>query len=282
MDVFQGEPSKSAKTADRFIDQLLFEISSDKMPQVVLLAKLGSWVRAERTENSDYDLLLVCSDTPAYLRSVQVIAEVQQRLLLETGVVIAAFPSFRIEELHRALVKKPCCLVHLLIYPSLNDFLSWERSDVLRSICASAQVVVGDNELVTSIANNLPSIGEKVLIEDLSSLLYNSFVYLVSGQLAEEDLSIREGFHKLQYCVRHLTALSLQKIGIHAYSWESVAQEHSKLGFPSFSVVDSIFGIRMLSKVTCGKLSISKEALMELYEKAFSFLSDIRTHDVKE
>jgi len=263
--------------ANGFIDQLAARMQVREIKsRIVVFATLGSWTRTERAYNSDYDLLLICKDRQTLEHVAWTVADIQKQLLKETGTVVTVFTSFRMEELHRALVKEPNCLIHLLMYPSKEDFSCWERPRVIRSICESVQVIIGDKKLLSQIAQDLPPEDDDSNFDDLSCLLYNSYIYLVDGQLMNKEISAREGFHKLQYVVRHITAESLQKLGIKADSWRSVAEQHTRLGLKSSSIVDSIYGIRALNEVS-GKFPIGCKDLAELFEMAFQFLEDVKS-----
>jgi len=265
----------STSIADAFIHRLSLRMRETNMARkIVMFARIGSWAKRERTSNSDYDLLLVCQDSTTLRSIVHVVAEIEKELLQETGVLVTVFTTFKIEELHRALIREPYCLIHLLIYPSEEAFRLWEDTRVLKSLCVGAKSIIGDDKWLDRIVESLKPPDSLASLENLWCQLHNSYVYLIGGQL-EDHIAAREGFSKLQYAVRHATALALEKLHIKAHSWGLLVEQHHKLGLPSSRIVDSVFEVRTLRAATrC--LRIGKDELAKMYDRAFLYLNDVK------
>jgi len=259
-----------------FLNTLLIELhSSNLLHRVACIAQLGSWVKDDRTNMSDYDLLIICKESSIFPELTSTIAKVQRRLAETQGVLISGFPSFRIEEFHRELMKTPSCLVHLLIFPSSKAFLQWEPAYIVRSICRGARVIYGDADYFSSVAKMMIEVDANEAMEFLLSVFFNSFTYVQCGIGVPDGTRIRESFHKLQYVVRHATALVLEfAFGISADSWKQVSSTHHKLGLSSSSVVDRIYETRLMQDAT-GNICLGVEEMVALYKRANEYLLEL-------
>jgi len=162
---------------------------------------------------NDIDLFVVLAAAgrdfvDKFLTLIIRVKAVQNRLKGE-GVFLSVFPTFRLEVFDRALAhmnlraeEGAVVQLHLLVYPSYDDFVQWEDPMIVATICRRARVVVGDAKELARIAEQVAIPPLQRRISYLVSLLLENLRFL-GCSLVGDDVLLEEALHKSLYVARY-------------------------------------------------------------------------------
>jgi len=157
---------------------------------------------------------------------------VQDSFLAE-DVMVSMVPSFRIEEMTRIIlvtsrIKARIVMIHLLVYPTLADLLSWEAPQISLSLLKSARIIAGDKscflDAIKGLEKKVSSMPLRERIDMLRSLLFETYRFLRLSGLSE-DILVSEGFHKIQYVTKYLSCEILIDVDVNPSSileWDDI------------------------------------------------------------
>jgi len=168
---------------------------------------------------NDSDLFIILDNPPtddpynikAYLRLMEAIKAVEKEIEEKNNIRVVDFSTIRIKEYHSNLMYvgedvKPLEL-HLLVYPTIDQFLSWENHSIILSVCTHHTLLYGNDTVLRNIKKRVRVNSLEERIQSLVSLLFetyrNIFTYLQLSKKAETVL-INEGVRKLEYVLRFL------------------------------------------------------------------------------
>jgi len=269
------------ETHAEFLNSLVEELSKNEFCGVSLVSFLGSQSKNDMTEFSDLDVLAILDDplpndptnSRNYFRLVEILKTIQERFSGK-GIYFCLFPTHRVEEFTRKFAhtefKSKYVLFHLLVYPSLKSFVTWELPSIVESICATGEVLFGNKLVLKNILSKVESYNFKQRVEPLLSCLYEAYRYFECSQISDQIMRM-EAFHMLDYVVGYLCGEVLRSKGYsvnEAYSWGTILRNKVEIvGNSSVGLIDSVYKIRGDGT----KLSVGE--LRRLYFEAFNLFN---------
>ncbi len=166
------------------------------------------------SKSSDIDLFIIQNDN-IYLQNVvdinltiQQISHVISSIENNLNIQIIVSSSFQTQSYlyHSRIKRKNAVRLHLLIYPSLDNFIKWEDVSLLYSVATNATFFVGDQKLFKKIIFNIPVIPIKDRLAPLialgtSTLCDYQFSLLSSGCVEEQIL--QDAVKKMKYVAKY-------------------------------------------------------------------------------
>ena len=271
------------ETHKNFLNNLVEEITQKEFCGVSLVSFLGSESENNITEFSDLDVLIILDNPPpddptnsrSYFRLVSILKDIQERFN-KKGIHFCIFPTHRVEEFTRKFAyveyASKHSLIHLLVYPSLKSFVSWELPNIVESICATGEIIFGNKSILKNAQRQVESLDFKQRIEPLLSCLYEAYRYLECSQISDPVIRM-EAFHMLEYVVKYLSGEVLRSKGynIHKiFSWGTIIHHKSEIA-DSVGLIDSIYNRRK------DRVQLSIRELRSLYIQAFNLFNTVLT-----
>jgi hypothetical protein len=159
--------------------------------------------------------------------------------LKSKNIVALVFTEFRMEEICRYLGRidnnETLTLIHLKLYPTPSSIEFWQTNAVAKGYFKNVtRLFYGKDdahEKLASFIERLSDPSERVRLEFLRSLSYETYEYLALSDLPSE-LLIYEGFNKLSYIVKYA---SIEMLNHRDYSlksrmtWQDVCLNRHKL-----------------------------------------------------
>lgn len=168
---------------------------------------------------NDLDLFIILDNPPtddpynikAYIRLMEVIKAIEKEIAEKNNVRVIDFSTIRIKEYHSSLMYvgedvKPLDL-HLLVYPTIDQFLSWENHSIILSVCTHHTLLYGNDTVLRNIKKRVRVNSLEERIQSLVSLLFETYRNIFTNlQLSKkaETVLINEGVMKLEYVLRFL------------------------------------------------------------------------------
>jgi len=233
----------------------------------------------------DVDLFIILNNSPpddpynmrAYFKLVEVLKQTVSEIEKKYNVHIVDFSTFRIEEYHvnlfESFFNQKVRRLHLMIYPTLRQFLLWENPSIILSICTYYSLLYGDESIINKIKENIEPSPLEERIQPLISLLFETYRNIkikktVSSQVYKVLLA--EGIKKLEYCLKFTIWEILREIlgNIPPTKLDDIVQLAKK------NRIDEKL-INLLQKVKHMKTVVfSMSDLIVLYEKAMFVIED--------
>lgn len=171
-------------------------------PEIVAAAGSGS---------NDIDLFVILTgDDGPFLREyytlIDKIKRTQEIVYNNTGTVVSSFPTLHLEIFDRKLIDdaEPVQL-HLLVYPNYDCFISWEDPLLVKTVSASAEVLLGNETRFRDLLNRVetPPFAQRIRSKYILSLLLDTHQYLRAGA-SKKHIRLADSVHKATYVVRYM------------------------------------------------------------------------------
>lgn len=237
---------------------ILFERIRAKILQVIP-KNISLLINTKQLDlDSDIDLFIILDNPPkndpynikSYIKVVEAIKTVEKEIWEETEFHIIDFSTIRIEEYH---CKKAVFIneekkfnLHLLIYPTVDHFLTWENPSVILSICKYHNLLYGDKDTLQNLIKRIKINSFEERIQPLISLLfetYRNIIYYVEVPKELDGILMSEGINKLKYILKFLI-------------WEILIEKSETIPPPA---INSIIQLAKINKID--------ETLIKLLEK---------------
>ncbi len=167
--------------------------------------------------------------------------------LFKEGIVVAAFPSFLVENFivhitkEQALKASPArrlrtIPLHFLAYPNVSALLGWEGDPrLVRNLVRASGLVLGTDsgkqELLHTVERAMGSRSGSGLDAELMAaeyMLANAYVLLVANPHLPADLVATDALSKIKYAALHIPTRYLEMVqGISISSWSGVSSDQT-------------------------------------------------------
>jgi len=181
-----------------------------EIPEIAILSLIGSYKFGGSA--GDIDIFLILAEEEEnedeIFRKMDVLIEILDGAS-EDNVLISHFNITKIlsAEAYKECYKKDISQVHLLFYPTVKEFITWENPWVVKSICEDAinNLICGDRNILLRI---LDENRNKLSLESLYSFtlerLLNSFVFIPNPVNAVTNFEIK----MVNYCLKNIERIT--------------------------------------------------------------------------
>jgi len=165
----------------------------------------------------DIDLLIILNGrnndpigfTP--LKKVLTIFNVITKHFAREGIKIKMFPTFRLQTFVDFLSRTPerhqnkKILLHLLIYPSIPNFILWEEPLIILAISKRICPLIGQKDIWQAVLKKVTLPNHKTRIALFHKLFYETYI-LHKTSLLPDAIKGEESLHKIKYIVKNIYA----------------------------------------------------------------------------
>lgn len=167
----------------------------------------------------DVDLFAVLDNAPtndpyniqAYIKLIEAVKTTEKEIEKENTINVVDFSTFRIEHYHCKLMhleKTGAELyLHMMVYPTIAQFLSWENHSIISSICSNYTLLYGHKNLLDKIRTSIKTDSFEQRIQPLVSLLFETYRNIIPYNPVPEATKrvlLGEGLKKLEYVIRFI------------------------------------------------------------------------------
>lgn len=168
---------------------------------------------------NDVDLFAILDNAPindpynveAYIKLIEAVKTTEKEIKKENKISVVDFSTFRIEHYHCKLMHleetgAELCL-HIMVYPTIAQFLSWENHSIILSICSNYTLLYGHKNLLDKIRASIKTDSFEHRIQPLVSLLFETYRNIIPCTTVPEETKrflLGEGLKKLEYVIRFI------------------------------------------------------------------------------
>lgn len=167
----------------------------------------------------DIDLFAILDNAPtndpynvqAYIKLIEAVKTTEKQVVKENRINIVDFSTFRIEHYHCKLMhlgKNGADIrLHMLVYPTIAQFLSWENHSIISSICSNYTLLYGHKDVFDKINASTTEDSFEQRIQPLVSLMFETYRNIVCYAPVPQETErvlLSEGLNKLEYVIRFI------------------------------------------------------------------------------
>jgi len=253
----------------RIIKNLIRAIEKNRN-DILIAGIVGSRASRESIrDTSDLDVVVIFKNPPrrdpsnsqkliSLKKSLNVFIKEERKTPLQI------VPTFRVEELVRAIHGNRVFIIHLLTYSSLRIFERYENPSVIRGFAETIKVKIGNPSRLDVIKRRrLPSFEKR--IGYILQILQETYFFMSRG--ACNDRLQKEFVEKLRFVVRFTCMEFFVERGVpfsDALKWRYLLDHRRELPAGG-SLLVKVFNL--------GECRIAQQELEDLYRKAFQFIN---------